>query len=279
MITFGISTRGRAKDLEITLANLVAAGYSNHPIIVVDDGSPDPISADCLRKFPNGIFIRHDESAGYVKRRHEIALMAQTPYYFSLDDDSFIASGDLGKLERYMSGLNDWIAIGFPIALPDGGRQVSSMHDQPYLCRSFVGCAHVLNLSVYRAIGGYGNHIVHQGEEIDIAARAFKMGYDTWHYPHLLVCHNVTSISRNYSRMAYHGARNKILFLRSHYTRSRKLIRIVRAILERVAYFARDGRIGHLSGVVSAVVAKIDDPARAAVNKRTMGDWERLPLY
>lgn len=279
MITFGISTKNRLSDLEVTLARLCIAGLNKFPIIVVDDGSSPPLPKSLLRDFPLATMIRHEKSAGYVVRRHEIAMATNTPYYFSLDDDSSVCSGDIDALIGFLDGLENWISVGFPIVLPDGSNQVESMHRQPYVCRTFVGCAHVLNLSAYKKIGGYALGIEHQGEEVDLATRGFLYGYDTWHYPELVVKHEVTIVSRNYARMAYYGARNKTIFIRNYYPASRRMIKLFASGLERIVYFAKDRQFGHLLGTLDGLRLDLSNWSMRLTPVRNFREWECLPLY
>jgi hypothetical protein len=52
-----------------------------------------------------------------------------------------------------------------------------------YQVRSLIGCGHLMNLPHLWKVGGYREELVHQGEEIDLAARAFKEDFKCFHFP------------------------------------------------------------------------------------------------
>lgn len=277
-ITLGIATKNRTSDLTHTLMQLKSAGLHCYPIIVVDDGSCPPIPAELLYGFVDAKLVRHETSAGYVARRNEIAKNCGTPYYLSLDDDSHIQLGSLPDLEQFADSLEKWVAVALPINFPDGGSQVRSAQSTPYKCRTFVGCAHLINIKSFLELGGYEPLVTHQGEEIDLAARAFIAGYDVWHFPAVGICHCVTKTARNFDRMAYYGARNKMLFNRLYYRGAVKAKKVMAAIIERALLAVRDKSIHHLLGVWDGARFPVDNWRKPPMTVRGITEWARLPL-
>jgi GT2 family glycosyltransferase len=74
---------------------------------------------------------------------------------------------------------------------------------------AFIGCAHAVRRSIFKALGGYREEMFYMGEESDICIRALDRGY--------LVkmgaaepCHHLESPARVSSLAAYYGRRNDI---------------------------------------------------------------------
>ena len=72
-----------------------AAGLADLETIVIDDGSVHPAPASLLERFPWIRLERCAESYGLIIQRNRLARMMTSPYYLSLDDDSFPVAGNL----------------------------------------------------------------------------------------------------------------------------------------------------------------------------------------
>jgi GT2 family glycosyltransferase len=279
-ITFGIATLNRKSDLIETVDFLVGAGFADYPFIIVDDGSTVPIDLGLLKSLNNVMLVRHDYPQGYIASRNEIVSLVETKYYFSLDDDSYLAEGDISKLLIFLDSLSNWIAVGFEIRASSEAETVRGVNSSAYKCRTYVGCAHVINVDVFRGVGGYDESLIRQGEEMELSARAYLQGFDTWHYPYLVVFHRVTPVCRNYCRVAYYTARNKVRFIVKFYSGVIMYKRIMFAILGLIRLSLFRPSNGHFRGFCAGLVFAIKFPGFVNSNVgRYMRDWVRLPLY
>ncbi|NET74323.1 MAG: glycosyltransferase family 2 protein, partial [Sphaerospermopsis sp. SIO1G2] len=78
LVSIGITTKDRWKDLEISLNKIIAAELSSIPIIIFDDNSQMSCPFD-ITKIPLDIkFKRFHESAGLIIRRNQLAAKIQT---------------------------------------------------------------------------------------------------------------------------------------------------------------------------------------------------------
>ncbi len=130
-----------------------------------------------------------------------------------MDDDSFPVEGDLGAALAFAESKSDVLCLAFPVFNPtDGAYQSASRGETPYPVRAFIGCAHLMHLPAFLRLGGYREELLHQGEEMDLAARGLLAGLRCFHFPGLVVHHTASNRGRDWSRMDYFGARNSLLW-------------------------------------------------------------------
>jgi len=96
-VTITITTKNRPDDLKYTLGRLIELGLSSIPILIIDDGSDEPIPVDLLgSRFKSARLLRNESSRGLIVNRNSLVNLAKTDYVISLDDDScFSDSPDL----------------------------------------------------------------------------------------------------------------------------------------------------------------------------------------
>jgi glycosyltransferase involved in cell wall biosynthesis len=195
--------------------------------------------------------IRHEVSAGYIIRRNEGAQLAKGDVIFSLDDDAVFSSPFVVE-----QALRDFLhprigAVAIPYIEPHKANkemQRAPTREDVWITASYIGTAHAVRRDVFLALGGYREHLVHQGEEGDFCIRmlaaekpiadggglkansaegvkALDSGPSTLDaaplsaVPGFFVClgnsgpiiHN-ESPKRDYSRMDFYGRRNDVLF-------------------------------------------------------------------
>ena len=160
-------------------------------VIVIDDGSTDGTAEELGKKFPeeqsttsdlprvtSGLpvlrLIRHEVSAGYIVRRNEGARAARGNVIFSLDDDAVFSSPCVVE-----QTLRDFShprigAVAIPYIEPHKANremQRAPTREDIWITASFIGTAHAVRRDVFLALGGYREHLVHQGEEGDFCLR------------------------------------------------------------------------------------------------------------
>jgi len=118
--------------------------------------------------------IRHEVSAGYIVRRNEAARLAEGEVIFSLDDDAvfsspFVVQQTLQDFSHLQIG-----AVAIPYIEPHKANteiQRAPTQEDVWITASYIGTAHALRRDVFMALGGYREHLVHQGEEGDFCLR------------------------------------------------------------------------------------------------------------
>lgn len=281
LVSIGITTKNRWQDLKFTLDSLVKFNLDqNIPIIIYDDGSDEtcPFHWD---KLPLNIQLkRFDESQGLIVRRNQLAKLMQTKYYLSLDDDSFPVAGSLfAAIEFAQSKEKDLLCLAFPVYNPVLKHyQSRSLYSEPYEVKSFIGCGHLLHLGHFLEIGGYREELVHQGEEMEVAARAIQKGYHCYHFPNLQIHHTASNQGRNWHRMDYYGARNNILWNDWFLPPEQKMIKQCRTIASRLTLSARVRRWGQIEGMMAAFRSLSEYHCyRSPMSKEIYYSWELLP--
>src|SRR6267154_6329903 len=116
--TVGIATKNRWDDLKVTLSKIREYGWQEVRVIIFDDCSDVPCPFEVKDILFNADLKRFPDSKGYIARRNQLAENISTPYYFSLDDDSYPVGGSIhGALELISKG-DDVFCIAFPIYNP-----------------------------------------------------------------------------------------------------------------------------------------------------------------
>jgi glycosyltransferase involved in cell wall biosynthesis len=118
--------------------------------------------------------IRHEVSAGYIVRRNEGARVARGDVIFSLDDDA-VFSTPLVVEQTLRDFSHPRIgAVAVPYIEPHkANRQMqrAPTREDVWITASYIGTAHAVRRNVFLALGGYREHLVHQGEEGDFCIR------------------------------------------------------------------------------------------------------------
>lgn len=118
--------------------------------------------------------IRHEESRGLIVRRNEGARVARGDVVFSLDDDAvfsspFVVEQTLQDFSHPRIG-----AVAIPYIEPHKANkemQRAPTREDVWITASYIGTAHAVRRDVFLALGGYREHLVHQGEEGDFCLR------------------------------------------------------------------------------------------------------------
>ncbi len=93
-----IPAHGRVSPVLACLNSLSASDYDRLEIIVVDDCSPENISARVAAEFPSVRTVRLPENRGAAGARNEGMRHARGEYFFFVDSDVLVESNTLGLL-------------------------------------------------------------------------------------------------------------------------------------------------------------------------------------
>lgn len=266
-VSIGITTKNRWQDLQTTFAKIEEAGLEALPILVFDDGSDYPCPFDITAFALKVKLKRFTDSKGLIVRRNQLAQAMTTKYYLSLDDDSFPVSGSLQAAIEFAESCEDLLCLSFPVYNPVLGEyENQSVQKKPYHVRSFIGCGHLLHRQNFLQLGGYCEELIHQGEEMEIAARAFQKGLCCYHFPGFEIHHTASNAGRNWHRMDFYGARNNVLWNDWFVPSQLKFIKQSRTFVSRLIHCIKVSRIGQMQGEL----AGFRDIPRYKANRKTM---------
>jgi GT2 family glycosyltransferase len=255
LLTVGIATKNRHEELQITLSQLKEGPLQKCRIVVVDDGSTPVI--EIPESCENVTLIRHDESKDVAYSRNEIAESIRTPFWLTLDDDSYPVVVDVDELIVLLQQSANVIAISCPFKekYHNEWRWLNpSIHSHCYTVRTFVACSAIINVSRFLEIGGYSDWVYQFGEESDLSLRALKKGYSTIHSDVMKVQHNKVNGARSMDRIDYYGARNQIL-MAIYYLPVRYIpLRFVKLFMHHFQCLVRHGRYKGVLGIFSGLI-------------------------
>jgi GT2 family glycosyltransferase len=217
LITIMITTRNRPGDLAFTLEKLISLELAHLPLIIVDDASDAAIVSDELaNKFLRIKIVRNEVQRGLISNRNAMALMSETPYVLSLDDDScFRNVPDLQGAIEYLAQQPRVVALQFNnVDINFGEEPVAG--SEPYRVQTYTGCGHLLKRSVFLKIGGYRTDFVHMSEEVEFCRKAWKAGLEVHMYPKIIVDHRRTPVARFPAKNVYYLTRNLIIISYLH---------------------------------------------------------------
>lgn len=206
-----ITTRNREQDLK-KLFSLFEhqVSWQNYPFLVHDDAS-DNVSEEYWHLIQEKSIkvIKNSQRLGLILSRNMSNSAAPFKFIFSLDDDSCFVDPDGPKQAvNYLEAHPHVGALAFPLVnslTPDDSPQ-----GKPYPCQTYIGCAHLLRKDLFVQLGGYRHDFVHQCEEPEFCLRLWKAGYEVHAFPNCRVHHWVSSTARDYRRIGFYGARNRI---------------------------------------------------------------------
>lgn len=241
-----IVTINRKKDLIRCLRSLQASEYKKIEIIVVDNGSKQPVSSWLRKLFPKVKLIRSEINLGAAGGRNLGIKFAKSKYLLFMDDDAEADKAMIRELLKvlqknstvgivhpkiYDMGKRDVLqGLGCEISLLTGRvsaigiREKDTGQYNSIKEVSTVGCIWMVKRRVIEKIGGYDEEYFIPYEDLDFSFRARKAGFEILFVPKALAWHKgikltfinplIDYIGIRTADRAYRIARNKIIFMR-----------------------------------------------------------------
>lgn len=211
--TIVICSKDRKEELRRCLQNCLLQSYSPK-ILVVDDGSSDGTAAMVRHEFPMVQIHRMNENVGLINARNFAANLVKTKFICSIDDDAFFSHPDIVFETEKRFDQADIAAIAIPVVQVHEGQRLhqSATPNSRSFTKQFIGTAHMVNVAIFKKVGGYAPYLFRQEEELDFAIRLFRGGYRirmSWGAP---IIHE-ESTHRNESLIRYYEARNHVLII------------------------------------------------------------------
>ncbi|RMF23235.1 MAG: glycosyltransferase [Cyanobacteria bacterium J083] len=249
-----ITTRNREQDLSKLFSLLQEQpAWHQYPIWVHDDAS-DRVSENYWQQVKkHATLIRNPRRTGYIVNRNISNASVPFDFIFSLDDDSCFVDPDGPDLAvKYLEAHPKVAALSFPLV--DSFNPPPLKDTSPYPCLSYVGCAHLIRKDVFIQLGGYRSDFIHQCEEPELCSRIWAAGYEVYAFPACRVHHWVSPESRNYRRMGFYGARNRVWSHILHTPISLLPLEIARAFGSYMKFSLKTKMpLVHLSGLASGI--------------------------
>jgi GT2 family glycosyltransferase len=208
-VVIGIASRNRADVLRKAIQSALRQSYAPLRVAVVDDASSDE-TPKLRHEFKSVSWERWDQGHGYVRARNQMMLTAAENYYVSLDDDSWFTKGDeIAIAVDFLERHRQVAAVAFDILSPDRPNQISRGAQR--LVATFIGCGHLLRLSVVQELGGYAEFPGAYGaEEKDLCLRLIDAGYQIVKLDGVHVWHDKSSLARDIPRQHCSGVCNDL---------------------------------------------------------------------
>ena len=208
-----IVTKNRKRELRSAIRS--SLNQTAQPeVLVIDDGSSDG-TADMIRsEFPAVRLERSELSKGYIFQRDRAASLARGEIVFSIDDDAEFSSPNV--IEQTLRDFSDQRvgAVAIPYLEPNQDNRIQQAapdSSSTWVTDKYVGTAYAVRRNVFLQLGGYREHLVHQGEEGDYCLRMLAAGYVTRLGRSDPIHHHVSE-RRSSERMDFYGRRNDIIF-------------------------------------------------------------------
>ena len=196
-VLVGIITINRAKIIPKAIQSAYNQSLKDLKVAVFDDGSTDN-TKNLVNVFKEVEWHFPEERKGYIYGRNKLMSETSAEYYCSLDDDSWFIKGDELEIAiNYLDNNPDVACIAFDILSPD--KPDKKEIDEPEEAGLFVGCGHVLRLSVVRDIGYYFQFPgFYGGEEKDLCLQIINKGFKIIKLPGVYVWHDNSATSRSH---------------------------------------------------------------------------------
>ncbi|MDP3719090.1 MAG: glycosyltransferase family A protein [Acidobacteriota bacterium] len=250
-----ITTKNRRDELRAALRSAVEQ-TATPEVLVIDDGSSDGTPEMVTAEFPGVRLVRHDDSLGYIVRRNEGARLATGAIVCSIDDDAAFSTPDVVR-----QALGDFASERIAaVAIP-----YIDIHTDPRVCQAapdaqtvyvtdrYKGTAYAVRRDVFVRLGGYREHLFHQGEEGDFCIRLLAAGYVV-RLGNAAPIHHAESPKRDFQRMDFYGVRNAVLFAWQNVPAPLVLIHLPVVVLRCLAHTWNPGRLRtRIAGVLTGI--------------------------
>jgi N-acetylglucosaminyl-diphospho-decaprenol L-rhamnosyltransferase len=266
------------------IETLLATEAPEKEIVVVDNASQDDSVAAVQARFPQVRIIQNKDNAGFARGNNIGVAACNTPYALLLNTDAFPQAGALDELLRVMSTTAKAGIVGAHLLNADGSFQASHT-PFPTLWREFLilsglgrlffgrhypsagpdeakgaqavdyveGACLLVNVDVYRAIGGFDEAFFMYSEEVDLCFRMKQSGWQVWYVPEARATHLGSASSKD-RKPEREGDlyRSRVRFFHKHYGRgASQLLKImiytfalVKIITHGTARLLSGGRFG-----------------------------------
>ena len=220
--------------ITLCLEALNAQTINDFEILLIDNGSTEPISSDLVGKFPHLSirFFRLEHNIGFAGGNNFATSHAAGNYLVLLNADAFPDEDWLEYIRRgilkypncfyasklimenspeRLDGTGDVYHVSGLVWRKSHNTLISSLPDQEMEVFSACGAAAVYPITAYRLVNGFDDDYFSYVEDIDLGFRLRLIGYRCIYLPSAVVHHvGSGSTSRRSDLSVYYGQRNLV---------------------------------------------------------------------
>lgn len=221
-------------------------------IIVLDNGSPFPLTQDVKDMFPEVVWLNSNENLGFGRGCNLAASYATKPYLFFINPDTIVSKTAFSKTLEYIQKKPKSGLVGCRILNEDGSLQwacrrafpsplaaifktigLASLFpksrffasynmtyldpDQETEVDAISGSFFCISDELYKTLGGFDESFFMYGEDLDLCFRAKKLGYNNYYFPETNIIHFRGQSSKTRRLRSYLDFYNAmIIFNRKH---------------------------------------------------------------
>jgi GT2 family glycosyltransferase len=229
-------------------------------VIVVDNGSTDGSKELVKKKFPNVRTMWNTENVGFGKANNQAINAAKGKYVLLLNSDTQALDDAIPSLYQFASEHPDSLvggkllnedrtpqsSAGPAFSLPIIFLMLFAKGDQLHITRSspsritkvawVSGACIIASQKLFRDVGLFDEGIFMYMEEVELLARAAKIGYTTVFYPKAQLIHSGAASSGSRKAPVLNIYRGLLYFYRKHRSIMEQWILV--AMLRAKAYLA-----------------------------------------
>ena len=140
-VGISITTRNRWGEVEKTLSMIeLRPELADCPIIVIDDGSENPVPKTLVERHFRVRFLSSPRSLGASAQRTRIARLLTTEFILQLDDDSYPVDGSMTEAAAFLASRPDLLALALNIVTRGEASPPFERSHAPYAVDRFIGC-------------------------------------------------------------------------------------------------------------------------------------------
>lgn len=221
-------------------------------VIVLDNGSPQPLMNDVKEMFPEVIWLESKENLGFGKGCNLAAKYATKSHLFFINPDTIVSKTAFSKTLDYITQKPQAGLVGCRILNEDGTLQWACRRsfpsplaaifktiglatlfpksrffasynmtyldpDQETEVDAISGSFFCISTKLYKELGGFDESFFMYGEDLDLCFRAKKMGYKNFYFPETSILHFRGQSSKTRRFKSYLDFYNAmIIFNRKH---------------------------------------------------------------
>jgi len=196
-----IVTRGRPKELEITLNKLIGLlDLTIHEVLVFIDGCKK--TEMLIAKYPWVQWVNSEINTGASPARNKLYKKAQGTIFIGLDDDAhplserFISKTNSVFLENEKIGIIAFQEIRGVFISDEEALKMAEPEMDSYPTNDFVGCGFAIKKEVYDSTNGFPVWMDIYGEESCLAIEVLDLGYEIHYNNSIIVNHRLDKKKR-----------------------------------------------------------------------------------
>jgi len=223
-----------------------------HQILVLDNGSPEPLREEMPSHFPGVEFIHSSVNMGFGKACNAAAGKAVHPYLFFVNPDTLVSSDTFRSTLEYIvakpnagivgcrilngDGTIQWacrrniptpmaaiyktlgLAALFPKSRRFGAYNLTYLDpDQEAEVEAISGSFFCVARNTYIQVKGFDESFFMYGEDLDICVRVRQAGYQNFYFPGTSIVHFKGQSSKTRALMSYvNFYQAMLIFVRKH---------------------------------------------------------------